>query len=106
MPEKNKSQADSKLIQKLFNVEPLDWIRRENGDLVFLNPIGQKFIYSDDELRSLAGSNLDHHNKQVKAAAENKSAAAAAEEPAAVVSPPSPGAGAPAAAAEKSKKAK
>ena len=103
MPEKNKSQADSKLIQKLFNVEPLDWIRRENGDLVFLNPIGQKFIYSDDELRSLAGSKLDQHDK---AAAEKKSAAAAAEEPAAVVPPPSLGADAPAAASKKSKTAK
>ena len=98
MPDKNKSQADFKFIQKLFNVVPLDWIRRENGDLVFLNQAGQKFVYSEHELRSLTGSKLD---EQDQAAAEKKSAAAAAEEPAAVVSPPSPGA-----ASKKSKTAK
>ena len=49
----DKSPADAKLIQKLFGFHPLDHCRRENGDLVFLNPQGQKFVYSERELRDL-----------------------------------------------------
>ena len=50
MAEKKKLEADARLITKLFDTVPLDWNRRPNGDLVFLNERGQKFVYSDAEI--------------------------------------------------------
>lgn len=43
--EKLKSESDLELIVFLLQgLQPLDWSRRENGDLVFLNQAGQKFV--------------------------------------------------------------
>ena len=50
MSEKKKLAADEKLIKKLFGITPLDWNRRPNGDLVFLNQKGQKFTYTDKQI--------------------------------------------------------
>ncbi len=46
-------EADKKLIQKLFSIEPLDWARREDGTLVYLNQACQKFVIPMAELERL-----------------------------------------------------
>jgi hypothetical protein len=51
--EKRKLDSDKKLINVLFGVDPLDWSRRDDGTLVFLNQVGQKFVYSPEELAIL-----------------------------------------------------
>ena len=51
MPEK--LEADRRLIRALTDCEPLDWTRRPNGDLVYLNERGQKFILADAEIQKL-----------------------------------------------------
>ena len=56
--EKRKLEADNKLIKVLFNFDPLDWCRRDNGELVVINPIGQKFVYSPEEISKLSDKAL------------------------------------------------
>jgi cytochrome oxidase assembly protein ShyY1 len=51
--EKQKSESDRKLIANLTGVEPLDWCKRENGDLVYLNQAGQKFVLTPAEIDAL-----------------------------------------------------
>ena len=52
--EKLKTEADRKLIVDLLQgLEPLDWSRRENGDLVILNQAGQKFVLTPAEIDKL-----------------------------------------------------
>lgn len=50
-----KSQADKRLLAAFLGEEPLDWSRRPNGDLVFLNRSGQKFVLTAPTLQRLAG---------------------------------------------------
>lgn len=50
--EKQKLEADRRLIKALTNFEPIDWTRRDNGDLVYLNEIGQKFILTDADIQN------------------------------------------------------
>ena len=69
MSEKKKLAADGKLIQKLFDCVPLDWSRRGNGDLVFLNEAGQKFVYTDEEVMQKLRA---HGSSQPRAAAKPK----------------------------------
>ena len=57
MPEK--LEADRRLIRALTNCEPLDWARRLNGDLVYLNERGQKFILADAEIQKLTDAALE-----------------------------------------------
>jgi len=47
------NEADRRLIRALTDCEPLDWARRLNGDLVYLNQRGQKFILADAEIQKL-----------------------------------------------------
>ncbi|MDP2965983.1 MAG: hypothetical protein Q8N39_08130 [Pelolinea sp.] len=56
--EKRKLEADAKLILILFGFNPLDWCRRDNGELVVINPIGQKFVYSPEEISKLSDKAL------------------------------------------------
>jgi hypothetical protein len=49
----NKLEADRRLIRALADCEPIDWTRRHNGDLVYLNEKGQKFILADAEIQKL-----------------------------------------------------
>jgi hypothetical protein len=51
--EKQKLEADRRLIKALTDCEPLDWTRRPNGDLVYLNEKGQKFILADAEIQKI-----------------------------------------------------
>jgi hypothetical protein len=51
--EKRKLESDHKLIKILFNVEPLDWNRRDTGELVFLDQDSRKFVYSPEQLSAL-----------------------------------------------------
>jgi len=51
--EKQKLEADRRLIKALTDSEPLDWTRRPNGDLVYLNAQGQKFVLSDSEIQKI-----------------------------------------------------
>jgi hypothetical protein len=53
-----KLEADSRLIKALTDCEPLDWTRRNNGDLVYLNEAGQKFILADAEIQKLTDAAL------------------------------------------------
>jgi hypothetical protein len=48
--EKQKSESDRKLIANLTGVEPLDWCKRENGNLVYLNQAGQKFVLTPADI--------------------------------------------------------
>ena len=48
--EKQKSESDRKLIASFTGVDPLDWCRDDNGDLVYLNQAGQKFILTPADL--------------------------------------------------------
>lgn len=52
MDNQNKDD-DLKLLRELLGFEPLACARRTNGDLVYLNPAGQKFIVTPDELARL-----------------------------------------------------
>jgi hypothetical protein len=56
--EKQKLEADRRLIKALTDCEPLDWTRRPNGDLVYLNAQGQKFILVDAEIQKLTDAAL------------------------------------------------
>jgi hypothetical protein len=53
-----KLEADRRLIKALTDCEPLDWTRRNNGDLVYLNEAGQKFILADAEIQKLTDAAL------------------------------------------------
>ena len=55
---KRKLEADAKLIQVLFDVDPHDWCRYDDGTLVFLNQAGQKFVYSAEALDILSDKKL------------------------------------------------
>ena len=70
MSESKKLEADKKLIQKLFGIEPLDWARLEDGTLVYLNQAGQKFFIPMDELDRLI--NAWHEKDLVLSKAEAK----------------------------------
>ena len=70
MSESKKLEADKKLIQKLFSIEPLDWSRREDGTLVYLNQAGQKFIIPMAELDRLINA-WHEKNKVLKKAGLN-----------------------------------
>ena len=50
MQEKIKQASDRKLIQKIFDVVPLDWARYPDDTLTFISPTGQKFSYSLEEI--------------------------------------------------------
>ncbi len=71
MSEKKKLAADKKFIQKLFDITPLDWNRRPNGDLVFLNQRGQKFTYTDQQITDKINAAAPKRaaSKPIKAAA-------------------------------------
>jgi hypothetical protein len=69
--EKRKLDSDAKLIFVLFGFEPLDWARRDNGDLVVINPAGQKFVYSPQEIDKLTEKKLAEKG-QAKPAAKLK----------------------------------
>ena len=45
--------ADHKLLKELLGIEPLACTRRANGDLVYLNQAGQKFILTPAEVDAL-----------------------------------------------------
>lgn len=55
-----KMEADRRLIKALTDCEPLDWSRRLNGDLVYLNEAGQKFILQDSEIQKLRRQMQEH----------------------------------------------
>lgn len=79
MPEPSKTssaigsgnEADRRLIRALTDCEPLDWTRRPNGDLVYLNERGQKFILADAEIQKLTDAALE---KRKPAASPTKKA--------------------------------
>jgi hypothetical protein len=56
--EKRQLKSDEELIKVLFDLEPMDWSRRDNGELVFLTFSGQKFVYSPEELSKLKDKTL------------------------------------------------
>ena len=51
MPEVTKSDADRKLIEKIFSITPISWARHDDGRLAFISPTGQKFVYTEEMLR-------------------------------------------------------
>ena len=51
-------EADRKLINELFGFEPVHWSRRENGELVYLNAQGQKFVYTPEQIQKLIDKKL------------------------------------------------
>ena len=42
--------ADAKLIQSIFNLDPLDWVRFPDGRLVFIAQDGRKFSYTQQQI--------------------------------------------------------
>jgi len=63
--EKQKLEADRSLIKALTDSEPLDWTRRPNGDLVYLNAQGQKFVLSDSEIQKLTDAALARKKSEI-----------------------------------------
>ena len=61
-----KFDADFELINNLFGFEPLDCARRPNGDLVYLNPAGQKFVLSPAEIDILSQKRKIKKEKSVQ----------------------------------------
>ena len=51
--EKRKLEADRKFINSLLGIEPLDWSRRDNNDLVYLDQSGRKFVLSQAEITAI-----------------------------------------------------
>lgn len=54
-----KIEADIKLLSGLLGYEPLNCARRPNGDLVYLNQAGQKFILTPAEIDKLIHKKRD-----------------------------------------------
>lgn len=105
MTERKKYEADKKLIQKLFGIEPLDWIRREDDTLVYITQAGHKFIIPPDELERLieAWHTKDKVLQKAGLNPEKKAIKPAGVAPAAQVlggAPPALGADAPTPASE------
>lgn len=69
-----KLEADKKLIKALTDCEPLDWSRKPNGDLVYLNEVGQKFILQDAEIQKLTDAALARKRRAEPAEAKSKAA--------------------------------
>lgn len=76
MPDVTKTDADLKLIQKIFGVTPVDWARHDDGRLAFISPTGQKFVYSEEMLRAI----LEDMQKTAAASRPAAKKPAAAEE--------------------------
>ena len=51
-------QADRKLLNTLLGIDPLRWSRRDNGDLVYLNSVGQKFVLTYKDIQKLIDKKL------------------------------------------------
>lgn len=99
MTENEKTQSDAKLINTLFGIDPLDWARRPDGTLVFLDQQGRKSTYTQEQIELLTPKAAQAARATTK---ENKTIAGSPRpvEPAGVVSPPSLGADAPGLPAE------
>ena len=68
-----KMDADEKLITALTGSKPLDLNRRENGDLVFLNQAGQKFIFTDQDIKSMTDKAIEKKEAEInKKSSEEK----------------------------------
>jgi hypothetical protein len=64
--EKRKLESDAKLIKALFGFEPLDWVRKDNGDLIYLNQAGQKYTLTPQEQDKLTNKVLAGKEKEQK----------------------------------------
>jgi len=45
-----KTPSDAKLIQSVFKLDPLDWVRFPDGRLVFIAQDGRKFSYTQQQI--------------------------------------------------------
>jgi hypothetical protein len=61
--EKRKLDSDRKLINVLIGIDPADWARRDNGELVYLNQAGQKFVLTPPEIEQLTDKKLVEKEK-------------------------------------------
>ena len=81
MTEKRKLESDKKLIQVLFNTEPLDWARRDDGTLVFLYQDGRKMVITPEDLAKLSEMKLFEKSKSAAPPPAKKAVAAAPSAP-------------------------
>ena len=58
-------ETDRKLINSLFGLDPVQWSRRENGELVYLNAQGQKFVYTPEKIQKLIDKKLEEKVQSV-----------------------------------------
>jgi hypothetical protein len=85
MTDKRTLESDRKLINVLFNIEPLDFARRDDGTLVIIHPDGKKTIHTPEEIAALSDKELAARSAAPPAA---KKAAAAASRPPTAPAPP------------------
>ena len=72
MPKKTKTQADRQLIKSLFSIDPINWARYPDGKLVFISPVGQKFLYTEQQLIDFKEDVAKLKTAGKKAAAKSK----------------------------------
>ena len=75
---KTKTDADRKLIKKVFAINPVSWARYPDGRLVFISPTGQKFGYTQEQFENIAEA-VRQEKIAKKKLTSKKSAGAAAE---------------------------
>ena len=77
-------ESDRKLIKVLFEIEPLDFARRDDGTLVIIHPDGKKTTHTPEELDQLSNAVLARRSAAPPAG--KKPSAAASRPPAAPAS--------------------
>ena len=91
---KESLESDRKLIKVLFEIEPLDFARRDDGTLVIIHPDGKKTTHTPEELDQLSTAVLARRSAAPPAG--KKPSAAASRPPVAPASRPEPVEGPPA----------
>ena len=96
MSEKRTLESDRKLIKVLFEIEPLDFARRDDGTLVIIHPDGKKTTHTPEELDQLSNAVLARRSAAMLREAQRQSnpppagkkPSAAASRPPAAPAPP------------------
>jgi hypothetical protein len=73
MTDKRTLESDRKLINVLFNFDPLDFARRDDGTLVIIHPDGKKTIHTPEEIAALSDKELAARSAASKRASREAS---------------------------------
>ena len=66
-------ESDRKLIKVLFEIEPLDFARRDDGTLVIIHPDGKKTTHTPEELDQLSNAVLARRSAAMLREAQRQS---------------------------------